>query len=137
MTKKSHILARLPVQSGIVLGILPIPAHFFLPLELSYQLAAITLVLIAGVYIGYAFNDGRIHTFLIELATAIGFSSAAWLGINGYPSLIILALAMHGFWDLLHHNLIDTQMPRWYIPFCAVVDWIMAASLFAIWNLIV
>lgn len=135
MTEKSLILARLPMQSGIVLGILPLPLHFWLSSELSHQLAALTLVLIAGVYIGYAFKDGRIRSVLIELPTAIGFSIAAWLGINGYPSLIVVALALHGCWDVLHHRFIDTDIPRWYIPFCAVVDWVMAVSLFMMWNL--
>jgi len=134
MIKSSLIFARLPVQSGVVLGILPLPLHFLLPLELSHQLAAITLVLIAGVYIGYAFKDGRVPSVVIELLTALGFSAAAWLGLNGYPSIIIVALALHGCWDVLHHSLIDTEIPRWYIPFCAVVDWIMAGSLFVIWN---
>ena len=134
MIKSSLIFARLPVQSGVVLGILPLPLHFLLPLELSHQLAAITLVLIAGVYIGYAFKDGRVPSVVIELLTALGFSAAAWLGINGYPSINIVALALHGCWDVLHHSLIDTEIPRWYIPFCAVVDWIMAGSLLVIWN---
>jgi hypothetical protein len=116
---------------------MPLPVHLFLAPELSYQLAAITLVLIAGIYIGYAFKDGRVQSILIEFPTALVFSAAAWLGINGYPSFIIVALALHGLWDLMHHNLIDTEIPRWYIPFCAVVDWIMAASLFVIWNLII
>lgn len=84
MTEKSLIFARLPIQSGIVLGILPLPIHVLLPLELSHQLAAITLVLIAGVYVGYAFKDGRIRSVLIELPIAVLFSAAAWLGINGY-----------------------------------------------------
>jgi len=54
--------------------------------------------------------------------------------MNGYPVVILGALALHGLWDLLHHRLIDTEIPRWYIPFCAIVDWVMAASLFIIWN---
>lgn len=137
MLEASHILSRLPVRSGIVFGIVPLPIHLFLAPELSYQLASITLVLIAGIYVGYAFKDGRVQSIIIELPTALLFSAAAWIGINGYPSFIIVALALHGLWDLLHHNLIDTEIPRWYIPFCAVVDWVMAASLFAIWTLII
>jgi len=135
MTEKSLFLAHLPVQSGVVLGLLPLPIHFLLSTELSHQLAAITMVLIAGVYIGYAFKDGRLRSVLTELPTAAGFSFAAWLGMNGYPSLILVALILHGCWDMLHHRYIDTDIPRWYIPFCAVVDWIMAVSLFIIWNI--
>lgn len=135
MPERPHVLARLPVRSGIILGIVPLPVHIFLTPDLSHQLAAITLVLIAGIYVGYAFMDGRVRSIFIQLPTAVAFSAAAWLGINGYPSFIVTALVLHGLWDVLHHNLIDTEIPRWYIPFCAAVDWVMAAGLFFIWNL--
>lgn len=134
MGERTHVISNFPVWSGVVLGILPLPVHLLLSAELSHQLAAITLVLIAGVYVGYAFKDGRVHSILIELPTALVFSAAAWLGMNGYPDFILAALALHGLWDLLHHRLIDTEIPRWYIPFCAAVDWVMATSLFIIWN---
>ena len=136
MDQNSLVLARLPILSGLIVGLFPLPVHFLLPTEISHQLAAITLVLIAGVYLGYAFRDGRIRLVLIELVGAVGFTAAAWLGINGYPSIILIALALHGFWDFLHNNFIDTEMPRWYIPFCAVVDWILSGSLFVIWYVI-
>ncbi|KZL16140.1 hypothetical protein [Pseudovibrio sp. Ad26] len=129
------ILARLPISSGLILGILSLTAHFFLPLELSHQFAAIVLVLIAGVYIGYAFKDGRMHTILTEVVVASLFGAAALLGLNGYPMAIVGAFVAHGLWDVLHHNLIDTHMPRWYIPFCAVYDVGAALGLLAIWML--
>jgi hypothetical protein len=128
--------SRLPVRSGVMIGVAPLPFHLVVSPELSYELAAITLVLIAGVYIGYAFKDGRASSILIELPTALAFSGAAWAGMNGYPSLIIAALALHGLWDLLHHNVVKTEIPRWYIPFCAATDWVMAACLFFIWNIV-
>lgn len=134
MVEKPHIVARLPLKSGAVLGLMPLPVHIFLPAELSHQLAAITLVLIAGIYIGYAFKDGRPRSIVVELIGAAGFCAAAWLGLNGAPYFIVAALALHGLWDLAHHSLLDTEVPRWYIPFCAVVDWVMAVSLFAIWH---
>jgi hypothetical protein len=135
MASNQHILARVPRTSGLILGILPLPLHIFIPVQLSYELAAITLVLIAGVYVGYAFQDGRSKTILVELSGAAAFAGAAWLGLNGYPMVIVVALAAHGFWDLLHRNLITTDVPRWYIPFCAMFDWVMAAGLFLIWSI--
>lgn len=134
MTSHDHIFARVPLTSGFLLGVLPLPIHIFLPKELSYELAAITLVLIAGIYIGYAFKDGRPRTILLEFSTAIVFAAAAWIGLNGYPFVIAGALAAHGLWDLLHHNLINTDVPRWFIPFCVICDWIMAIGLVLIWN---
>lgn len=90
------LISRLPVRSGMILGLVPLPVHFFLSLELSHQLAALTLVLIAGVYLGYAFKDGRPGVVTTELLAALGFAGAAWLGLNGFPVLIIVALVAHG-----------------------------------------
>lgn len=134
MTCHDHVFARIPLTSGFVLGVAPLPLHFFLPKDISYELAAITLVLIAGIYIGYAFKDGRPKTIFLELSVAILFAAAAWLGMNGYPLLIVAALAAHGLWDLLHHKIVATDVPRWFIPFCAICDWIMAAGLLLIWT---
>ncbi|SHI00416.1 DUF6010 family protein [Marivita hallyeonensis] len=134
MTVPSHIFARVPLTSGFLFGVLPLPIHVFLPVVLSYQLAAITLVLIAGIYIGYAFKDGRPQTILLEFSVALAFATAAWLGLNGYPYVIAAALAAHGLWDLLHHNLVKTDVPRWFIPFCVICDWIMATGLILIWG---
>jgi hypothetical protein len=136
MENKTHIFARIPLTSGFLLGVLPVPVHLFLPARLSYELAAITLVLIAGIYIGYAFKDGRPRTVFLEFSIALVFAAAAWIGLNGYPYVIVAALAAHGLWDLLHHNLIKTDVPRWFIPFCVICDWVMAASLTLIWILL-
>ncbi len=133
MTQDLHPLSRYPHASGLLVGLLPLPVHLLLPSLWSHQLAAITLILIAGIYIGYGFKDGRPKALATELLTALGFTAAAWFGMLGYPWVIALALAMYGVWDVLHHSLIDTEIPRWYIPFCATVDWVMAACLMAIW----
>lgn len=48
---------------------------------------------------------------------------------------IPLACVLHGAWDVAHHRLVDTAMPRWNIPFCAVFDGVFAAGLVAAWAL--
>jgi hypothetical protein len=32
-----------------------------------------------------------------------------------------------------HRERVPTRMPRWYVPFCAVFDWVYAAGLLGIW----
>lgn len=132
-TQNLTILERAPLSAGLVLGVMPLPLHLLLTETLSHQVAALTLILIAGVYLGYAFQDGRLRIILIELTIATCFLVAGWLGINGHPELIIGAFVAHGVWDYLHHPLIDTQMPRWYIPFCALYDLAAGAGLALIW----
>lgn len=86
---------------------------------------------IAGVYLGYAFQDGRVRMVAIEAIGAVMLASC--LLAVGYPTAIAVALGVHGLWDLLHHSVIPTDIPRWYIPFCALVDWVVAAGLLIIW----
>ena len=136
MYSDQHIFARIPLTSGFLLGVIPLPLHLFLPLRLSHELAAITLVLIAGNYIGFAFKDGRPKTVALEFTTAVAFAASAWVGLNGHPLVIVAALAAHGVWDVLHHNMMKTDIPRWYVPFCAICDWIMAAGLLLIWSVL-
>lgn len=122
-----------PLKAGVLIGVLPLPLHYRLPHEDSVLLAALTVVIIASIYIGYAFNDGRRHILATESMAATLFLGAAWFGLKGHEWAIIAAYGAHGLWDLAHHTIVGTHMPRWYIPLCAVVDWIIAAGLYLMW----
>ncbi len=92
------------------------------------------LALIAGVYLGFAFSDGRLSVMLTELFVALAFTAAALAGAMSWPVWIAVALGAHGLWDWAHHReRVPTHMPRWYVPFCAVFDWVYAAGLLGIW----
>lgn len=136
MTLQENVFSRFPIHAGAIFGIVPLPLHLFMPSEPSYQLAALSLVLIAGIYVGFAFRDGRSSVLWIELSGAALFLGAAWLGLIGFPQAIILALFLHGAWDLLHISMIKTQIPNWYAGFCIVTDWLMAAGLWIIWTFV-
>ena len=88
----------------------------------------------AGVYLGFAFSDGRLSVMLTELFVALAFTAAALAGAMSWPVWIAVALGAHGLWDWAHHReRVPTHMPRWYVPFCAVFDWVYAAGLLGIW----
>ncbi len=55
-----HAMATHPSLTGSALAVLSLPLHLVLPAETSVLLAALTLALIAGVYLGFAFVDGRL-----------------------------------------------------------------------------
>lgn len=115
--------------SAIVLGV-AIPAHVFLPDEISRLTIAITISIIAGAYIGFGANDGRPWVFVTELTVAGLFGLIALSGVLWSPFMFVAALFLHGIWDLIHHNgLFGAKVPRWYIPFCVVIDWLAAAGL--------
>lgn len=122
-----------PARLGAILALLSLPAHFFLPTAASHDLAAVVLVLVAGIYVGFAVQDGRTKILVTEGAVALCFIIAALAGLWLSAWVIPAAYALHGFWDLAHHRHITTAMPAWYVPFCAVFDWIFAAGLAAAW----
>ncbi|OAO00933.1 hypothetical protein A8B75_17195 [Sphingomonadales bacterium EhC05] len=115
--------------SAIVLGV-AIPAHLFLPEDLSQLTIAMIIGIISGAYIGFGAKDGRPHIFVLELCVAALFGIMAVAGVLGSPYWFAVALFAHGLWDIAHHNgLFGAKIPRWYIPFCAVIDWIAALIL--------
>ena len=67
----------------------------------------------------------------IIVATLFLFTAAISLTVN--PWVIPAAYLAHGVWDAAHHRHVDTAMPRWYIPFCALYDWVFAIGLALIW----
>src|SRR3954453_16513479 len=63
----THVMATHPLFTGSGLAVLSLPLHLFLPAQTSVLLAALTLALIAGVYLGFAFVDGRLSVMTTEL----------------------------------------------------------------------
>ena len=71
---------------------------------------------------------------LTERFVALAFTAAALAGAMSWPVWIAVALGAHGLWDWAHHReRVPTHMPRWYVPFCAVFDWVYATGLLGIW----
>jgi hypothetical protein len=83
---------------------------------------ALSLTLIAAVYIGFAVADGRPTVIAVESAVAAA-------GVTGPAWLLVAGLAGHGFKDLWQHRSHYVANTRWWPPFCLVVDWVVAAIL--------
>lgn len=128
-------LTQHPAMAGAVLSLLSLPFHLVLPEAVSIQFAAVILGLVAGIYAGFALQDGRAHILAIEGLVALAFLAFALAGLIWSPWLIPAAYVLHGVWDILHHRRITTATPSWYPPMCAVYDGIFAAGLCALWIL--
>jgi hypothetical protein len=124
---------RAPWLTGSLLAVISLPIHLAVSHHESVVTAAVILGLIAGIYIGFALVDGRVRWLIIESTIAILFVSAATFGVMEWQWAIPIAYAMHGLWDWAHHRLVGTMLPRWYVPLCAIYDWIAAAGLALIW----
>ena len=117
---------RTPVAWGLVVGVLQVAAplaFFWLEAATVY---ALSLPLIAAVYIGFAVADGRRHVLAVETAVAAVFVVVAAAAVTGTPWLIVAGLAGHGLKDLWQHRTGFVAGTRWWPPFCATVDFVAA-----------
>jgi hypothetical protein len=90
---------------------------------------ALSLTLIAAVYVGFAVADGRRTVIAVEAGIAGVFVVVAAVGVTGPAWLLVLGLAGHGLKDLWQHRHQYVANTRWWPPFCLVVDWVVAAIL--------
>lgn len=87
---------------------------------------ALGLAVIAFVYIGFAVADGRWRVIAVETVVAIGFVVVAAAGVTGSAWLLALGLAAHGLKDAWQQRSQYVSGTRWWPPFCAAVDWVVA-----------
>ncbi len=90
---------------------------------------ALSLTLIAAVYIGFAVADGRPKILAVEAGVAGLFVIAAAVAITGPAWLLVAGFIGHGLKDLWQHRSHYVANTRWWPPFCLVVDWVAATIL--------
>jgi hypothetical protein len=87
---------------------------------------ALRHAVIASVYIGFAVADGRVRIIVVECGVAMAFVVVAAVGVTGSAWFLAFGLAAHGVkdgWQQRSHYVSGT---RWWPPFCAAVDWVVA-----------
>ncbi len=102
------------------------PAFWWLDLSTFHTLA---ITLIAAVYIGFAVADGRPRILVVEVGVASAFVVLAAAAVTQTAWLLVIAYAAHGCKDLWQHRSHFVANTRWWPPFCATVDWLVAAIL--------
>ena len=120
---------RAPVLWGVVVGGLQAVSPFgfwWLPAATVYALG---IVLIAAIYIGFSVADGRWRVIAVECTVAGAFVVVAAAGITGSAWLLVAGLAGHGLKDLWQHRTHFVANTRWWPPFCASVDFVVAGIL--------
>jgi hypothetical protein len=117
------------VRWGLVVGVVNAAAPLaFWWLEPA-TVHGLIISLIAAVYIGFAVADGRPRVIAVEAAVALAFVVLAAAAVTESPWLLVVAYAGHGlkdFWQERHHFVAGT---RWWPPFCATIDWLVASVL--------
>ena len=92
---------------------------------------AISLIVIAPIYIGFAVADGRPFIIAIESSIAALFVVVAAAAITGPAWLLVIGLLGHALKDLWQHRRQFVTGTRWWAPFCCTVD-LVAAALIAL-----
>jgi hypothetical protein len=120
---------RVPVLWGLVFG----AAQAASPLALRWldpaTVHALSIAFIAAVYIGFAVGDGRPKVIAVETVVAGVFVVIAAIAVTATAWLLVLGYAGHGlkdFWQERRHYVANT---RWWPPFCATIDWLVAVIL--------
>jgi hypothetical protein len=86
---------------------------------------ALGLAVIASVYIGFAVADGRARIIVVECGVVMAFVVVA-AGITGSAWLLTFGLAAHGVKDAWQQRSQYVSGTRWWPPFCAAVDCVVA-----------
>jgi hypothetical protein len=120
---------RAPSLWGVVVGVIQAASPLGLWWLDAATVYALSLALIAAVYIGFAVADGRPTVIAVEAAIAAVFVIVAAAGVTGPAWLLVAGLTGHGFKDLWQHRSHYVANTRWWPPFCLVVDWVVAAVL--------
>ena len=126
LAERSH---RAPVLWGVVWGVIQAAAPLGFWWLDPATVYALSLALIAAVYIGFAVADGRPRVIAVETVVAAAFVVVAAAGVTGPAWLLVAGFIGHGFKDLWQHRRQYVANTRWWPPFCLVIDFVAAAIL--------
>ena len=125
----SRVPVRAPIVWGIVVGLVQVATPviwWWLDAATGY---AIGIAFIATVYIGFAVADGRPKIIGVETGVASAFVLLAAAAVTGSPWLLVIGFLGHGLKDLWQHRTQFVSGTRWWPPFCAAVDFVVAAAI--------
>lgn len=118
---------RAPIIWGVVWGVLQAAAPLGLWWLDAATVYAMSVALIASVYIGFAVADGRPTVIAVETCVAGAFVVLAAAGVTGSEWLLVLGFVGHGLKDLWQHRTHYVANTRWWPPFCLTIDFVAAA----------
>ena len=118
-----------PIIWGLVVGAIQAASPVAVRCLEPATLHALYIAFIAAVYIGFAVADGRTKVIAVESTVAAAFVVLAAAGVTGSAWLLIAGYAAHGVKDFWQHRTQFVAGTRWWPPFCAAVDFLVAAIL--------
>ena len=116
---------------GLIVGVANAAAPLAMWWLRPVTVHALIVTLIAAVYIGFAVADGRRRVIVAECSVTALFVIVAASAVTGTPWLLVIAYVAHGVKDVWQHRRQFVSGTRWWPPFCAAVDWLVAAVITA------
>ncbi len=120
---------RAPLVAGAAIGVAQAATPFAFWWLSPATVYAVGLVFIAAVYIGFSVADGRWKVIAAETTVAAIFVVVAAVAITGSGWLLVVGFTGHGLKDYWQHRTRFVTGTRWWAPFCAAVDFVVAAIL--------
>lgn len=124
-----------PIRPAILWGVVFGAIQVASPLGFWWLDAAVVyalgLAVIAAIYVGFAVADGRWKVIAVETVVAMGFIVLASAGITASAWLLVAGFLGHGVKDAWQHRTRFVSGTRWWPPFCAAIDWVVAAAIAA------
>jgi hypothetical protein len=120
-----------PLLAGLSLGAIQAASPLVFQWIEPATLHAMYISLIAAVYIGFAVADGRPTILAVEVAVVSMFVLIAALAVTATAWLLVVGYAGHGLKDYWQHRRQYVANTRWWPPFCAAVDGLVALVLIA------
>jgi hypothetical protein len=88
------------------------------------------LVVVASYYVLFAVMSSSPDALRVESMVMTGFVVAAGIGFRFNLWLVVVALAAHGLFDLVHARWVTNPgVPAWWPPFCLAYDVVAAGCL--------
>jgi hypothetical protein len=87
-------------------------------------------IVVASYYALFAVMGAAPQVLVLESIVGVMFLALAVAGFRSSLWLVVLALAAHGVFDLVHgHFIMNSGLPLWWPPFCLTYDLTAAAYL--------
>ena len=118
-----------PLVAGAAIGVAQAATPFAFYWLTPATVYALGLVFIAAVYIGFSVADGRWKVIAAETTVAAIFVVVAAVSVTGSAWLLVVGFTGHGLKDYWQHRTRFVTGTRWWPPFCAAVDFVVAAIL--------
>ena len=116
-----------PTMWGVLFGALQAASPLAIPWLDPGIVQSVFIAFIAAVYVGFAVGDGRTKVIIFETTIAAAFLVVALVGLTASAWVLVAGYAAHGAKDLWQHRTQFVATTRWWPPFCATIDFIVAA----------